>query len=69
MNGLRFKINSENIDVCKLFKILGFKPESELTFVQFHKFLDYISPKITEEEVRYFFDKVDDDESGSISIS
>ena len=69
MNGLRFKINSENIDVSKLFHILGFRPESELKFAQFHKFLDYISPRITEEEVRFFFDKVDEDESGSISIS
>lgn len=69
MNGLRFKINSENIDVCKLFSILGFKPDSELKFKEFHKFLDYISPKITEEEVRFFFDKVDEDDSGSISIS
>jgi serine/threonine protein kinase len=68
MNGLRFKINSENIDVNKLFTILGFKQGSELSFPQFHKFLDYISPKITEEEVRFFFDKVDVDESGTISI-
>jgi Ca2+-binding EF-hand superfamily protein len=68
MNGLRFKINSENIDIGKLFSLLGFNPGSELSFHEFHKFLDYISPKITEEEVRFFFDKVDADESGSISI-
>jgi Ca2+-binding EF-hand superfamily protein len=68
MNGLRFKVNSENIDIGKLFSLLGFNPGSELNFAEFHKFLDYISPKITEEEVRFFFDKVDKDESGTISI-
>jgi len=40
-----------------------------LNFKEFHKFLDYLSPKITEEEVKYFFDKVDIDGSGTISIS
>jgi serine/threonine protein kinase len=61
MNGLRFMINSQNIDIGKLFTLLGFNPGSELNFEEFHKFLDYISPKITEEEVRFFFDKVDKD--------
>jgi Ca2+-binding EF-hand superfamily protein len=68
MGTLRFKINSENINVSNLFRILGFKEDSELNFNEFHKFLDYISPQITEEEVRYFFDKVDTDESSTISI-
>ena len=49
MNGLRFMINSQNIDIGKLFTLLGFNPGSELNFEEFHKFLDYISPKITEE--------------------
>lgn len=47
MNDLRFRIHSDNIDVGKLFSILGFKSGTELNFVQFHRFLDYISPKIT----------------------
>jgi Ca2+-binding EF-hand superfamily protein len=68
MNRLRFKINSENIEMPQLFAALGFAPKAELNFEQFRKLLDFISPKITLEEVRYFFDKVDQDSSGSVSL-
>lgn len=68
MSGLRFKINSENIDIRKMFQILGFKQQTELNFEEFHKFLFYINPQITESQIRFFFDKVDANESGTISI-
>lgn len=68
MNRLRFKINSENLDMPQLFSLLGFQPKGELGFEQFHRLIDYISPKITPEEVRYFFDRIDHDSSGSVSL-
>ena len=69
MSRLRFRINSDNIDVRKLLNILGIKNEKEeLNFKEFSKFLDYIYSDLTEEEVRYFFDKVDEDSSGTISV-
>lgn len=68
MNRLRFKINSENLDMSQLFTQLGFQSKTELNFEQFRKVLDYISPKITLEEVRYFFDKIDHDSSGTVSV-
>ena len=69
MSRLRFRINSDNIDVRKLLTILGIKNEKEeLNFKEFSKFLDYIYSDLTEEEVRYFFDKVDEDSSGTISV-
>ena len=69
MSKLRFKINSQNIDVKKMLTILGWEGEKiELNFKQFHKFLQYIHSNIAEEEARYFFDKVDEDNSGTISV-
>lgn len=60
MSRLRFRINSDNIDVRKLLTILGLQNEKdELNFKEFNQFLEYIYPDLTEEEVRYFFDKVD----------
>ena len=50
MSRLRFKITSENIDLKKMFKILGLEGEDvELNYAQFHKFLDYIHPDLPEE--------------------
>lgn len=69
MNRLRFKINSENLDMPQLFTLLGFQSKAELAFEQFQRLLDYISPKITPEEVRYFFDRIDYDSSGSVSLA
>lgn len=69
MSRLRFRINSDNIDVRKLLSILGLQRESdELNFKEFNRFLEYIYPDLTEEEVRYFFDQVDEDSSGTISV-
>ncbi len=31
--------------------------------------MNYIHPDLPEEEIRYFFDKVDEDSSGTISIA
>lgn len=69
MGRLRFKITSDNIDVRKLLKILGLENEKEeLNFKEFRTFLEYIYPSLPEEEVRYLFDKLDEDSSGSISV-
>lgn len=68
MYRLRFKINSENLEMPQLFTLLGFTPKAELNFEQFRRLLDYISPKITLEEVRYFFDRIDMDNSGTVSL-
>ena len=49
MSRLRFRINSDNIDVRKLLTILGIKNEKEeLNFKEFSKFLDYIYSDLTE---------------------
>jgi serine/threonine protein kinase len=70
MSRLRFRINSDNIDVRKLLSILGLQSEKdELNFKEFHRFLEYIYNDLTEEEVRYFFDRVDEDNSGTISVA
>ncbi len=59
MNRLRFKISSENIAIGELFSTLGFPANADLNFDHFRKLLHFISPKITLEEVRYFFDRID----------
>ena len=60
MGRLRFTINKDNLDVRRLLFKLGLeKAHDELNFKEFNRFLDFIYPDLTEEEVRYFFDKVD----------
>ena len=69
MGRLRFTINSDNIDVRRLLSKLGLENEKdELNFKEFNRFLEFIYPDLTEEEVRFFFDKVDEDSSGTISV-
>lgn len=48
MGDLRFKINSDNIDLRKLLSIMGFSKteNNELDFKQFYVFLKNISPKL-----------------------
>lgn len=68
MTELRFQINSKNIDLNKLLESMGMKNEKELNFSQFSDFLRYIHPNITKDEIKFFFEKMDTNEDGSISI-
>ena len=47
MGELRFQINSNNIDLCKLIEGLGFDNKKELNYDEFSSFLKHIHPKIT----------------------
>lgn len=69
MTELRFQINSKNIDLNKLLESMGMKNEKELNFAQFSDFLRYIHPNITKDEIKFFFEKMDTNEDGSISIN
>lgn len=55
MGDLRFRINSENIDVEKLWESLGFESKKKLNFEEFHGFLMAIDPDMNEAEAVYFF--------------
>lgn len=69
MTELRFQINSKNIDINRLLESLGFKGYQELNFQQFSQFLRHIHPKITKDQVKFFFEKMDNNDDGSISLN
>lgn len=66
MSELRFQINSKNLDLNNLLKSMGIK--HEMNFHEFSEFLRNIHPNITKEEVKFFFEKMDSNADGSISI-
>ena len=65
---LRFQINSKNLDLNNLLEGLGFKERKELSFSQFAEFLRHIHPKMTKEEISFFFEKMDGNADGAISV-
>jgi len=65
---LRFQINSKNIDLFKLIEGLGFEDQKELNYDEFSSFLRHIHPKITKKEIKFFFEKMDVNADGSISM-
>lgn len=68
MTELRFQINSKNLDLNRLLEGLGFKGYQELDFQQFSLFLKHIHPNITKDEVQFFFERMDNNDDGSISL-
>lgn len=68
MGDLRFKVNSQNIDIRKLWKSLGFEKDSELNFKECQTFLDAINPNMSKAEQSYFFEKMDSKGYGTLSL-
>lgn len=68
MTDLRIRINSNNINLTKLLDNLGFKHQSELSYQEFSQFIKHIHPDINKDEMKFFFEEMDDDGNGSISI-
>lgn len=68
MGDLRFKVNSENIDLKKLWSNLGFEEDKDLDFEEFQTFLQAIDPNMSKAQATYFFEKMDENGDGSISL-
>jgi serine/threonine protein kinase len=66
MSELRFQINSKNLDLNRLLKSMSIK--DEMNFQEFSDFLRNIHPNIIKDEVKFFFEKMDSNADGSISI-
>jgi len=47
---------------------LGFEDQKELNYDEFSSFLRHIHPKITKKEIKFFFEKMDVNADGSISM-
>lgn len=69
MAELRFQINAKNLDLNRLLEGLGFKGLKELNFQQFSELIRHIHPTITKDEIKFFFEKMDSNDDGSISIN
>ena len=70
MSDLRFQINSNNLDLCKILASLGYSSDTtELNQHKFYQFLRVVNPKITKEESDYIFEKTDKDKNGFVSIN
>ena len=68
MADIRFMINSQNIDLTKLFERMGYKEDQELNFKELQRFLRTVNPNISSEEEVYMFERLDEDNNGSISL-
>jgi hypothetical protein len=67
---LRFTINSQNLNLCKILASLGYKNgEAELCKNKFYQFLQIISPNITKYASDYIFNKTDYNKNGFISLN
>lgn len=58
----------ENLELRKLMCEMGFDEGTELGFKGFDEFIRVINPSITSEEVVYFFEKLDVNDDGKVSI-
>lgn len=47
---------------------MGFKPNHQLSFNEFSQFVKAIHPSIDKEEINFFFEKMDYNADGSISL-
>jgi len=56
MSDLRFQINSQNLDLCRIMAGLGYKDaNSEMDKSQYFQFLKIIYPTLTRKEADYIF--------------
>jgi Ca2+-binding EF-hand superfamily protein len=69
MGDLRFRVNAENIDLKKLWKNLGYKESKGLNFKEFQKFLNSIIPNMKKVEQSYFFEKMDKNGDGTLTLN
>lgn len=70
MSDLRFQINSQNLDLCKILAGLGYvNGKCQLDKDKFYKFLRIINPDIAKDASDYIFLKTDFDKNGTISIN
>lgn len=49
MSDIRFRINTENIELRKLMEQMGFDDRTELMFKNFDEFIRVVNPLITSE--------------------
>ncbi len=68
MSDIRFRINVENLELRKLMSEMGLDEGTELSFKKFEEFVKIVNPSITTEEVVYFFEKLDVNDDGKVSI-
>jgi len=68
MSDLRFKIHEQNIDLKKLFSLMGFSTNQDLNYKDFSKLLKNINPSIQSEELVYFFERMDKNSDGTVSL-
>lgn len=68
MGKLRYQINSHDIQLGSLIEKLGFNSHKEMDFGEFERFMKQIENELTVEELRYVFEKLDRDDSSSISL-
>ena len=69
MGDLRFRVNAENIDLKKLWKNLGYKESKGLNYKEFQKFLNSIIPNMKKVEQSYFFEKMDKNRDGTLTLN
>lgn len=67
MSKIRYQINSQNLQLEKLIEKHGFS--KDMDFQSFQKFMKTIDEDLTVEEVRYMFEKLDRDDSNTISLA
>ena len=60
-------IKSKNIDLESIFISKGYGKSSPMNFQAFQSLMMGIDPELTEQEVKYIFNKINDSGTGSVS--
>ena len=68
MSDIRFYVRSENIDLRRLWESLGYDENKELNENEFYELLGLITPHFETKEEKYFFDEMDENKDGAISL-
>lgn len=68
MADIRYEINTSNKDIQKLWNKFGFGPDKSLDREEFSDFMNFVAPKLVISEENYFFNKMDVDKDGLVSL-
>ena len=68
LSDIRFYIKAENIDLEKVWKSLGYEENKQLSEKEFYELIDVINPEMDYVEEKFFFDQMDQDKNGVVTL-
>ena len=65
---IRFYVKAENIDLGKVWRSLGYEENKQLSEKEFYQLIDVINPEMDYVEEKFFFDQMDQDKNGVVTL-